>query len=1133
MARHRLGWLGGVLGALLLVPVVAPRLAGDEPRPERAWKYDEVLCLLKKRPDPYLRHLALETARREKRLERALEGELGQVLRGDRFTMRGRLNLFDTFSGALAVQESLQLDVQMGESGLEESEFGPAEQLRLLGQPNDPRPERRPVESLKKVPLSSLEGPTIKSHPWEEMLAGRKPEVSALSRCVPGDFYLVEFKSAAKFLKVLEEANAWSENLFAQFWGQAGSQDAEVRIKRQLGIEGIPAVLIDALGLEAIALTGSDLYLADGSDVTLLIQGQNVVKLRAWAEKEIGPAGGRGAAVTRTDGTYLDVRYTEIKSGSGDLHAYVADPRPDLHVRSNSLHTLRRVLEAIVGKRGDGQPAARLGATTEFAYMRTLMPLGAPEEDGFIYFSDSFIRRLVGPEVRLKQQRRLRAFIHLKMIEYGALMFRSERGRPPKSLAELAGAGCTPGVMGTGSWACPAGGTYALAADGMSAVSSVYGMPGRLRPLIELDLTEVYENEADAYRRFLDGYNNYWSTYFDPIGIRVQVTPKQYRLETIILPLLVVPIYTQMAEILGGKPKDLTNLPSPARTIQTIALAIHKEPILKALRPALDLAKGDTPPDVEMQQLTSARTLRELLVALHNYQSDYNRLPPRGILSNEQKPLLSWRVALLPYVGHAQLYREFKLDEPWDSEHNQKLIAKMPTIYHGPTATLNEQGKTRFVVPVGKDTVFPPDGHKLTIEDLGNADGLSGTVAIVEAADAAAVTWTKPDDLSWDDRKLLSGVTAPERFEFLAVFFDGTVRRIPIKIDEETLGTLVTMRDGAPVPLEQYPAAVIPFSDQRRRFPWDFMEGNPKLLYRTLDEGLGDSLSWHVLDAAHPIGAELSNLASTSMGGRGGPGLFGMDSLPVALLFQSLTNPACLVVPVKNAQVVDEFLAEVDRGFAEGGHNVDSFFKIEQYQLPIGKHTARVAAIKVIGLTVRICWCRLDDVLVITNQLETLTDLAEARLKAPPAAGPGIACHALFRIRPENWHAVLPGYRLGWAESHGQACANNQMRLALVARALPELVSQDGSATPALLARVHQVYGLRPFCPDSGRYRIQAGGKGCDCEHHGSAAESLKMLGAPAAESATARTLRGFGGLTAYLTFTGEGLQAVVVVDRK
>ncbi len=55
--------------------------------------------------------------------------------------------------------------------------------------------------------------------------------------------------------------------------------------------------------------------------------------------------------------------------------------------------------------------------------------------------------------------------------------------------------------------------------------------------------------------------------------------------------------------------------------------------------------------------------------------------PTAAILDKNGKPLLSWRVALLPYIEQDALYRQFKLDEPWDSEHNKKLIAQMPKIY--------------------------------------------------------------------------------------------------------------------------------------------------------------------------------------------------------------------------------------------------------------------------------------------------------------------------------------------------------------------------------------------------------------------------------------------------------------------
>src|SRR5205085_9124938 len=124
------------------------------------------------------------------------------------------------------------------------------------------------------------------------------------------------------------------------------------------------------------------------------------------------------------------------------------------------------ILAAIQGKTPDGKVVRRLGDTDEFAYIRTLMPRGAKEEDGLVYLSDPFIRRLVGPVVKLTERRRMLCYNHLRMIGPAALLYRTEHGRAPRSLGALARGQCAPGVFGEGDLACPDGGTYRLAADG-------------------------------------------------------------------------------------------------------------------------------------------------------------------------------------------------------------------------------------------------------------------------------------------------------------------------------------------------------------------------------------------------------------------------------------------------------------------------------------------------------------------------------------------------------------------------------------------------------------------------------------------------------------------------------------------
>ena len=62
---------------------------------------------------------------------------------------------------------------------------------------------------------------------------------------------------------------------------------------------------------------------------------------------------------------------------------------------------------------------------------------------------------------------------------------------------------------------------------------------------------------------------------------------------------------------------------------------------------------------------------------------------------------------ILPFIEQDELYKKFKLDEPWDSKHNKELIKEMPTIYKVPGGLKVDDGKTCYLVPVGDDTAFP------------------------------------------------------------------------------------------------------------------------------------------------------------------------------------------------------------------------------------------------------------------------------------------------------------------------------------------------------------------------------------------------------------------------------------------
>jgi hypothetical protein len=200
---------------------------------------------------------------------------------------------------------------------------------------------------------------------------------------------------------------------------------------------------------------------------------------------------------------------------------------------------------------------------------------------------------------------------------------------------------------------------------------------------------------------------------------------------------------------------------------------------------------ADDPPAITQKDLdTSANNLKEIVLSFHNYHSAYDYLPT-DILDKGGKPLLSWRIAILPFIEEDALYKQFKLDEPWDSANNKKLIEKMPKLY-APVRVKAKAGETFYQVFVGDDALFGPKKKPSIPTSI--PDGTSNTGMVFEAGEP--VIWSKPVDLPFDAKKALPKLGGLFDGEFHVGMCDGSVRLLRKFPDEKELKNLIMPADG-------------------------------------------------------------------------------------------------------------------------------------------------------------------------------------------------------------------------------------------------------------------------------------------------------------------------------------------------
>lgn len=242
------------------------------------------------------------------------------------------------------------------------------------------------------------------------------------------------------------------------------------------------------------------------------------------------------------------------------------------------------------------------------------------------------------------------------------------------------------------------------------------------------------------------------------------------------------------------RPRALGNL---------LALAIAGLLIISLLMPSVQQARESA------RRSTCKNNLKQIGIALHNYHEVHGSFPPAYIADENGKPLLSWRVLLLPYVDAEALFREFDLTKPWDSPENRELQKHTPSVFACPSQHPSRAGSTytSYVAVVGPRMAWP-GSNSIKIPDM--KDGESNIIMLVEHH--SDIAWTEPRDLSLDDTLDVMASTDADPFaghrgeSFFAEYFygrhvlmvEGSVRFAPFGLDRTLTRELLTIDDEQP-----------------------------------------------------------------------------------------------------------------------------------------------------------------------------------------------------------------------------------------------------------------------------------------------------------------------------------------------
>ena len=395
---------------------------------------------------------------------------------------------FNLFSGGRAIAENLQLD-------------------RVL----------TPTEAGETtVDVAKIDGITVAEFDWTKRTEKLKPVLDPLARHIPADQHALFVPSLKSLAALVAEFERVGDPVQGSLAPRVEDNRLRERYERQLclSLDEFTRAVGDPL-IQSIAVTGSDPYFPSGTDVAFLFETNQLDALKALIQTSQLASLPLHPGTVRVNGTAGDLEYAGVVSPDRRVSSYLATVGGALVV-TNSLAQLERIAQVA---KGDAQA---LAALPEYAFFRDRYVRGEPEESAFLLLTDATIRRWCSPRWRIGASRRTRAVALLS----------EQQARFTDALAAKS---VKPTDIET-DWNLPNVGALHLTPAGVR--SSTYGSLEFITPIVELDLAKATPNEAEAYKRWRDTYQQYWKQFFDPIALRISTRQDRLFTDISVMPLI-------------------------------------------------------------------------------------------------------------------------------------------------------------------------------------------------------------------------------------------------------------------------------------------------------------------------------------------------------------------------------------------------------------------------------------------------------------------------------------------------------------------------------------------------------------------------------------------------------------------